>query len=261
MIIASLNIMAERFSNIELIDVIHRKWSNRFELFKKEVIRINPSVLALQEVDCVEDVKMFMESIGYDAFNSATKIKKGNVCLMIFVKKEIEKRVECISIAPKEYQNGHTKILICDLKDNDNQNVRIINVHLKARLSCEDIRLAQLELIKEHFTENTIVLGDFNATPKSKTIEKFIEMNFKSVYPLNEKLITFSARVDHNTNPGELHYQDEMFDYIFYNSDINVKSKIDIPTLEEAKNKFPKYGLPHLDFSPSDHLFIGFEAV
>ena len=256
----SLNILADRFSNIEKIEECHRKWSNRFEFFKKEVIRIDPCVLALQEVDRVEDIEKFMQDKGYNSFSTATNNKKGNVCLMLFIKKEIEKRVECISIAPKEYQNGHTKILVGDLKISD-KNVRVINVHLKARLSCEDIRLAQLELIKEHFTENTIVLGDFNATPKSKTVEKFIEMNFKSVYPLDEKLITFSARVDHNTNLGELHYQDEMFDYIFYNSDINVKSKIEIPTLDEAKSKFPKYGLPHLDFSPSDHLFIGFEIA
>ena len=259
--IISFNIMADCFSDYTLIDDEHKNWQNRINKFKELITKLDPDILALQEVDKSDELEEFMKNRGYDVYFPDSKKKKKNknkIFNMMFIKNNIEHTFDFKQIVPKEFDNGFSKIIISDLVI-DNNPIRIINLHLKARLMCENIRLAQLDLIKEYFTDCTIVLGDFNALPDSNTILKMKEYGFESVYPLDPKLMSFSCRTTHETIPDALYHTEGMFDYIFYNNKIKFVSQLYLPTIEEALIKFPKYGLPHLDYSPSDHLMIGGE--
>jgi endonuclease/exonuclease/phosphatase family metal-dependent hydrolase len=242
--IMSLNFLADMFCDYEVVEPQHKDWIARLQKFQDMLVRWSPDVIALQEIDRVEDVAQILEKSGYQVCvpSSNSNKKKKKVSLMMGVKTDIPAVMHAEKINPLA-SNGATKIIIAEIKD-----IKIINVHLKARYSCEDVRLAQLEIISAFFGPRCVVVGDFNAERHSSTWNFLCNHEFTSAYPPLENTVSFSCR------RADLSKVEGWFDHIFY-KDLPLHSFFSLPLISEI----PEKGLPHLDFSSSDHMMIGAE--
>ena len=168
---------------------------DNFDKFKQDITRLDPDIVALQDVESkkMSDIKSFMEGYDSDYYCSSEDSKRAEkLTLMMFVKKNIKVNLFTGSglIRPEEFECGYVRTLIVDLMINDCE-IRIINVNLKSAIDSEQIRLAQLDVIKSSIKQSTIIIGNFNSIPYSKTIQKLSLLKFNSVYPLNKNMNTY----------------------------------------------------------------------
>lgn len=188
-----------------------------WEKFKQDVTRLDPDILALQDIESekMNEVKNFMEGYVSDYYCSSEDSKRAEkLTLMMFVKKNIKTNLFIGSglIKPIGFECGYIRTLIVDLMINDSE-LRIINVNLKSTLNSDQIRIAQLNEIKPSIKKSTIIIGNFNDDPYSKTIQAL--QSFKSVYPLNKSLMQTTK-------------------YIFYNDPcIKIFSVLNIPNFDK----------------------------
>lgn len=107
----------------------------------------------------------------------------------------------------------------CALKTKNNKSLHILNHHghhIPSHKNGDAQTLRQMKMIGEYVDnlEGPVVLaGDFNLSPKSKSIEQ-----------LNKRLINLSTKYKLKTTRTPLTHKNEVCDYIFVSKDIKVKN-------------------------------------
>jgi len=154
-----------------------------------------------------------------------------------------------------KYSRGNQVCIVARLRHRlTHQVIKLVVTHLKAQQNekCELIRKQQVDQILQEFLNETtsieeepiIVLGDFNSEPSSESVKK-VRGFLQSAYDLerDEKLVTTWKTRGNSTVR-------RVIDYIFYSTNLQLKSILSIPfeTVEEEK-------MPSLRY-PSDHILI-----
>lgn len=179
----------------------------------QNISEVNPDILAMQEIQDIEAVKIVVENLGseWDFISHKTptwKAKNFQDYHAFIFKKSIAQPLGCFSHdndRDKYYigNNGlfHKSPVYCSFLIKDQCNITIVSVHTKSDVPMRDIQNLKycVKAIKKtnKNLEKMIVLGDFNAPVDSIGFERLIgkgKYNFKPVLDsgINTNLIDTS---------------------------------------------------------------------
>lgn len=244
-------------------------WETRKLRVLEEILRYNPAILCMQEVDQFDFLTENLSKHGYVGIfypkpDSPCLYQKDNSgsdgCAIFYLSKCITlSQSNCMILKENGVASNQVAIIgeFCT-KEPSSRQFYVGVTHLKAKRGYEDVRRLQGEFISSYLTENykdapVIFCGDFNAEPKEPlyTVMSSCPLNFGSVYTslspdgkTEPKYTTWKVR----PKGEECH----VIDYIWYTkSGLKVKSVLDIATEEEiGKNRLPSARYP------SDHLSL-----
>jgi len=234
------------------------EWRTRRWRLLEELVRHQPDILCLQEVDHFPLVQRALSSLGYDGHFVA---KPDSPCIYLpsnsgpdgcalFYRRdqwEMVGQLHSRILEVWHVQSNQVAVAV-NLRNLETQNeVCVATTHLKARSGAllatlrneqgKDL-LAWLSTVKQH--RPLILTGDFNADP-SEAVVRTIKEELASAYPDSTPFTTWKIR-----ETGE---QKSTLDYIFHSAGIQASATLDMPTEQQIGID----RLPSLAF-PSDHL-------
>jgi len=234
------------------------EWKTRRWRLMEELVRHQPDIICLQEVDHFPLLERALSSLGYDGHFMA---KPDSPCIYlpsnsgpdgcaIFYKKdqwEVVGEVQSKILEVWHVQSNQVALALNLRHKSTKSEVCVATTHLKARVGAllatlrneqgKDL-LAWLSAVKQH--RPLILTGDFNADP-SEAVVRTIKEELASAYPDSTPFTTWKIR-----ETGE---QKSTLDYIFHSGGIQASATLDMPTEEQIGVD----RLPSLAF-PSDHL-------
>jgi len=234
------------------------EWRTRRWRLLEELVRHQPDILCLQEVDHFPLLERALSSLGYDGHFVA---KPDSPCIYLpansgpdgcalFYRRdqwEMVGQLHSRILEVWHVQSNQVAIAV-NLRNLETQSeVCLATTHLKARSGAllatlrneqgKDL-LAWLSTVKQH--RPLILTGDFNADP-SEAVVRTIKEELASAYPDSTPFTTWKIR-----ETGE---QKSTLDYIFHSAGIQPSATLDMPTEQQIGID----RLPSTAF-PSDHL-------
>jgi len=234
------------------------EWKTRRWRLMEELVRYQPDILCLQEVDHFPLLERALSSLGYDGHFVS---KPDSPCIYLpsnsgpdgcalFYKKdqwEVVGEVHSKTLEVWHVQSNQVAIAVNLRHKSTKSEVCVATTHLKARIGAllatlrneqgKDL-LAWLSTVKQH--RPLILTGDFNADP-SEAVICTIKEELASAYPDSTPFTTWKIR-----ETGE---QKSILDYIFHSAGIQASATLDMPTEQQIGID----RLPSTAF-PSDHL-------
>jgi len=234
------------------------EWRTRRWRLLEELVRHQPDILCLQEVDHFPLIERALSSLGYDGHFVA---KPDSPCIYLpsnsgpdgcalFYRRDQWELVGQLHSRILEvwHVQSNQVAIAANLRHLETQNeVCVATTHLKARSGAllatlrneqgKDL-LAWLSTVKQH--RPLILTGDFNADP-SEAVVRTIKEELASAYPDSTPFTTWKIR-----ETGE---QKSILDYIFHSAGIQASATLDMPTEQQIGID----RLPSAAF-PSDHL-------
>ena len=244
----------------------------------EEIIRTDPDVVSLEEIDRIDFFVPAMKSFGYTgAFQpkadspctrfgyysdgvaifwkeSKFELKSKPFLTNNFINPDNGNRKNCCAVAVK---------LSCL---ENSREIIVIGTHLKAKMGIEEenIRLSQIKHILSDSNNllsdtnsNVILLGDFNTAPHEEkkgipaTVIPFVRsLDFSSSYPLGESALPTTAKI-RSTGCAE-----HVIDYIWMGQLFETKTILSIPRSQLDDSTL----LPCASY-PSDHFAIAADLV
>jgi endonuclease/exonuclease/phosphatase family metal-dependent hydrolase len=198
------------------------RWSERFPLVIKNLVEISPDLIAFQEVcDSIHQADLVAERLNsqlsdtphYNVFYEKKWRNQDNEGIAILTRLKVAK-YESIQLPIGGRVAQKIKIT------QDSNEYIFINTHLHHKpKDNEMIRMRQIKAILEWVSDELfqcIIIGDFNAKPKSKTILTLKKI-YKSAYEtINENEPEFTFPTPLISDIGEW-FEPRTVDYIFYN--------------------------------------------
>lgn len=240
-------------------------WTTRRWRMIEEIIRYDPDIVCLQEVDHFKLLEMSLGSVGYagrfvpkpDSPCIYLNANNGPDGCAIFYKTE---RFDLLSESSKVLEvwkvQSNQVLMGFNLKETESGNeICVATTHLKARSGAllSTLRNEQGKDILEWLESfrcgrPVIITGDFNAEPSEpifKTMTQSEKIPLQSSYEIsgteNVEYTTWKIR-----ESGE---QKHILDYVFHSSELETITTLDMPTEEQIGED----RLPSVQF-PSDHL-------
>lgn len=239
------NILADQLANdFPAVNEEFLVWEYRKGLIIKEIDRISPDLLCMQELDHYEDLlKGVMEERGFD---SVFRKKRGwhKDGSAIFYKRGMFEKLDqyCVEFPGNQFSLGL-------MLQKGLQRFYIFTTHLKAKKVFDNIRVIQANTLLS-FIGNlpplpTIVCGDFNSLPSTNAYMIMFNNNLglQSVYRTN-------AEPEFTTVKQRTSFEIKTEDYIWQKG-FKKHTIVSLPSLETIGPK----GLPRHDY-PSDHLSL-----
>ena len=179
----------------------HLTWGYRKSLIITEIMRADPDIVCLQEVDHFEDIKaaLLPTHDGYfksKGVNASQPSRDGGA---IFWKRDrfiprgsadLHYSVMCQQPTMKQVMMSHQ--FDFKLSNGNTASIRIVATHLKAKKGFEAQRQMQCDAIAKYLNldesplDMTIICGDFNTDPDSKAVLALLEqttsVNLESAY-------------------------------------------------------------------------------
>ncbi|OMJ92906.1 hypothetical protein SteCoe_4242 [Stentor coeruleus] len=239
------NVLADQLAtDFPAVDPRFLQWEYRKGLILKEIDRVAPDLLCVEEMDHYEDY--FKQSMEERGFCSVYR-KKGdwhNDGLAIFYKKDVFEKHEEYYV---EFPGSQFAIGL--MLQKGPQRFYIFVTHLKAKKAFDDIRVTQVQTLLSFIQSlsplPTIVCGDFNSLPDSNAYLTMYNNTFglNSIYRTNTEpeFTTVKQRAS-----LEIKTEDYIWEKGFKKHQI-----LSLPSIETIGPK----GLPKHDY-PSDHLSL-----
>jgi len=245
-------------------------WTTRRWRILEEIIRYDPDVVCLQEVDHFKILEMALGSIGYHGRfapkpdSPCIYLESNNGpdgCAIFFRDSKFDLLSEGSKVLEVWKVQSNQVLLSLNLREkNSGKEMCIATTHLKARSGAllSTLRNEQGKDILDYletFRENrpVIISGDFNAEPSEpvfKTLMQNDKTPLQSAYKIGEhekeenlQYTTWKIR-----ETGE---QKHVLDYIFHSPQLETISTLDMPT----EDQIGEDRLPSLEFA-SDHLSL-----
>jgi len=262
------NILAQaigtKIDKFVLADSKTLDWSSRRWRVVEEIIRHQPDLVCLQEVDHYPFISAALASTGYSGSfcpkpDSACCYVPGNSgpdgCAVLFR----EDKFSLLSLETKVLTawQSETNQVVLALSLQHRQSGRqlcVVTTHLKARKGglLANIREQQGEDLMSWLQEvsqgrSLILTGDFNADPSEpvyQTVTNNKEIKLDSAYD-NSSLDYTSWKI---RDTGE---EKQVLDYIFHSADLRTLRTLDVPSEEDLGEE----RLPSLAYA-SDHLSL-----
>jgi len=234
------------------------EWKTRRWRLMEELVRHQPDMLCLQEVDHFPLLERALSSLGYEGHFVS---KPDSPCIYLpsnsgpdgcalFYKKdqwELVGEVHAKTLEVWHVQTNQVALAVNLRHKSTKSEVCVATTHLKARIGAllatlrneqgKDL-LTWLSTVKQH--RPLILTGDFNADP-SEAVVRTIKEELASAYPDSTPFTTWKIR-----ETGE---QKSTLDYIFHSAGIQPSATLDMPTEQQIGID----RLPSIAF-PSDHL-------
>jgi len=245
-------------------------WTTRRWRILEEIIRYDPDVVCLQEVDHFKMLEMALGSIGYHGRfapkpdSPCIYLESNNGpdgCAIFFRSTKFELLGEGSKVLEVWKVQSNQVILSLNLREkNSGKEICVATTHLKARSGAllSTLRNEQGKDILDYleaFRENRpiIISGDFNAEPSEpvfKTLMQNDKTPLQSAYKIaeHEKEDNLQYTTWKIRETGE---QKHILDYIFHSPQLETISTLDMPTEEQIGED----RLPSLEFA-SDHLSL-----
>jgi nocturnin len=247
----------------------------------EEILRVDPDILCLQEVDHFGFLLPVMEKLGYEGsffpkpsspclFAWPTNGPDG--CAMFYkISKFASLRKESIVLkmaSTNEETNQVCIIYKLALTKQPNYEVTVATTHLKAKHGWGNLRKEQGTYLAKYLLEKVgdkplVVCGDFNAEKTEPVYNVFCHspLNLNSAYKLlSEPPGSEPAYTTWKIRGGSTDEENDFchtIDYVWYTQNsLEVKSLLSIPTGEEmGQDRLPSYQYP------SDHFSLATEFV
>lgn len=245
-------------------------WSTRRWRLIEEIIRYDPDIICLQEVDHFKLLEMALGSIGYHGRfvpkpdSPCIYLDSNNGpdgCAIFFKNDKFELLSEASRVLEVWKVQSNQVVLSVNLRVRQSgKEICVATTHLKARSGAllSTLRNEQgkdiLDWLEAFHEERPIIIsGDFNAEPSEPILKTMMQ---------NEKTPLHSAyKIAENEKEDELQYttwkiretgeQKHILDYIFHSPQLETVSTLDMPTEEQIGED----RLPSLQFA-SDHLSL-----
>lgn len=218
-----------------VLDFEHRK-----TLLIEEIVRNDPDVICLQEVDKYEFFRAELESRGYSCVRRDTA-RHGCV---IAVKDD---KWTIVSSWSETLTPDTTQIcLVVELADKRGEKIRVATTHLKAKSGFASTRTEQvnglIRLLDRDTDILTIIAGDFNAHVDEECVS-VMSMHYSSAYPLQSDSFTTIKVRDQVVTRN--------IDYIWHDHRLSLTRRLALPSLDQFTYPY----LPSADY-PSDHISL-----
>ncbi|OMJ95463.1 hypothetical protein SteCoe_1052 [Stentor coeruleus] len=243
--IMTWNILADQLAdNFPAVDETFLQWEYRKGLILKEIDRICPDLLCIQELDHYNDfLKGLMDERGFD---SVYRKKKGwhEDGLGIFYKRGMFEKLDEYYV---DYPGNQFAIGL--MLQKGPQRFYIFTTHLKAKKIFDVVRITQVQALLSFIQTlqplPTIACGDFNSLPNTNAYITMYNntLGLKSIYRNNTE--PEFTTVKQRTNL-EIKTEDYIWEKGFKKHQI-----LSLPSLEAIGTK----GLPKHNY-PSDHLSL-----
>ena len=245
----------------------HLAWAYRKPLIIAEIMRVNPDIVCLQEVDHFEDLKAILLP-KYDGYfkskgeNTGRPSRDGGA---IFWKRnrfiprgsaDLHYSVMCAQPTMKQIMMSPQ--FDFKLTDGNTASICIVATHLKAKKGFEAQRRMQCEAIAKYLNLDesaqnmTIICGDFNTDPDSEAIAALLKqttsVKLKSVY----QTVT-GSEPDWTTWKIRDAVKKTTIDFIFHDTN-SPWQPVDVWEIPH-QGIDPKVALPCKQY-PSDHLAL-----
>ena len=256
-------------------------WNFRRLRLLEEIVRIDPDILCLQEVDHFGFLLPVMGKLGYQGSffpkpNSpcffAWNTNGPDGCAIFYkVSKFSSIKQESIVLkmeSTNESTNQVSIIYKLALREEPGSELTVATTHLKAKSGWANLRKEQgaylVKYLQDKFGDRPLVIcGDFNAENNEPIYKVFTQnsLNLDSAYTLlNGSEGTEPPYTTWKIRGGKGGKENDVFhtiDYIWYTKDsLEVKSLLSIPTAEEmGPDRLPSYRYP------SDHLSLATEFI
>ncbi|KAG7625714.1 Endonuclease/exonuclease/phosphatase [Arabidopsis thaliana x Arabidopsis arenosa] len=159
------------------VSVPYLKWGYRKRLICEELIRLNPDIICMQEVDKYFDLFSMMEKAGYAGSYKRRTGDNIDGCAM-FWKADRFRVLERENIEFSQFgmRDNVAQLAVLELrKSNKSRKILLGNIHVLYNPNQGDVKLGQVRslcskahLLSKKWGDIPIVLcGDFNSTPKS----------------------------------------------------------------------------------------------
>jgi len=234
------------------------EWETRRWRLLEELVRHQPDIICLQEVDHFPLLERALSSLGYEGH---FKAKPDSPCIYLpansgpdgcalFFRRdqwEVVGEVHSKVLEVWHVQSNQVALALNLRHKSSKSEVCVATTHLKARSGAllatlrneqgKDL-LAWLSTVKQH--RPLILTGDFNADP-TEAVVRTIKEELVSAYPDSTPFTTWKIR-----ETGE---QKSTLDYIFHSGGIQASATLDMPTEKQiGKDRLPSFAFP------SDHL-------
>ena len=261
--------MCFRTNNFILCPEEDLDWETRKLRVLEEIVRYNPTILCMEEVDQYEYLTEFLTKLGYVGVffpkpDSPCLCQEKNSgpdgCAVFYQTKYVTlSQSNSIILQENGRQSNQVSIIAQFCTKGDNSSTFYVGVtHLKSKRGYEETRKLQGQFISKYLSENAndapvIFCGDFNADPIEPcySIMQACSLKLKSAYT--------SLSADGKTEPKYTTWkvrpkveECHVIDYIWYTEKgLKIKSVLDVATEEEiGKDRLPSSRYP------SDHLSL-----
>ncbi|KAG7582439.1 Endonuclease/exonuclease/phosphatase superfamily [Arabidopsis suecica] len=180
--VVSYNILGDRNSSYHRdlysnVSFPYLKWGYRKRLICEELIRLNPDIICMQEVDKYFDLFSMMEKAGYAGSYKRRTGDNIDGCAM-FWKADSFRVLERENIEFSQFgmRDNVAQLAVLELrKSNKSRKILLGNIHVLYNPNKGDVKLGQIRslcskahLLSKKWGDIPIVLcGDFNSTPQS----------------------------------------------------------------------------------------------
>lgn len=245
-------------------------WTTRRWRIIEEIVRYDPDIICLQEVDHFKLLEMALGSVGYKGRfvpkpdSPCIYLESNNGpdgCAIFFKADKFELLSEASKVLEVWKVQSNQVILSLNLREkNSGKEICIATTHLKARSGAllSTLRNEQGKDILDYLDSfcdgrPIIISGDFNAEPTEpvfKTLMQNEKTPLQSAYKIaeNEKEDSLQYTTWKIRETGE---QKHVLDYIFHSPQLETISTLEMPTEEQIGED----RLPSLQFA-SDHLSL-----
>lgn len=237
---------------------INNRWINRKDIVKEILFKYNCDIIGVQELTnkMHKDLIEFTKDFNVIGKARSKKLFAERNDLIIPKKHSIEDhKTIWLSETPNKVGSQPWFSLyprICTtakLKLEDNTNIRVYNTHLDCLLpQARDYGIKKLsKFIESNYKEDKlpiIVMGDFNASPKSKVVKNFVNgkyfnKTFFAVQEKNTELYNKPIRAGFKGKENGYH-----IDYIFVSEELEI---VDVDIITDSVNgKYPSDHFPLL---------------
>ncbi|KAL4230099.1 Nocturnin [Mactra antiquata] len=243
-------------------------WSTRKLRVLEEILRYQPTVLCMQEVDNFDYLIENLSSYGYlgifkEKPSSPCLFQANNCgpdgCALFYQSSKVTlSKSDSIILEENGVKCNQVSIIAHFItKDKYQKQFIVGTTHLKAKKDFSDVRMLQGQFISKYLEDNcndapVIFCGDFNAEPSESvySVMKSCKLGLSSSYTLLSKDDSEPKYTTWKIRPKaeECH----TIDYVWYQKKgLKVKSILDVASDEEiGKDRLPSFRYP------SDHLSL-----
>ena len=243
-------------------------WSYRLDRILREIERVNPSILCLQELNHFDLLKEHLHPLGFEFSVYFPKPASPAALLgfpgdgtAVFVKsREFDqidsKQVEQVSFRESDGSCMNQGYVQLRLKPKlVSIPIVLIATHLKAKAEATETRIRQVDQILKALEgqEHAIVCGDFNDFPSSPPIQRMLKSGFRSVY-------TQVLEIESHYTTWKIRKEGEKkgtIDYIFVRSSALEAHRV---FLVPEDSIVPECRYPSLEY-PSDHISMAADII
>lgn len=252
------NTLADSLSDgFPFVDEKYLEWNYRKPLIVQEILKHNPDIIGLQEVDRerADEFKEFTQ--GYKRFFCPKQNESKDGCMLLFR----ESMFEVVNHVDIQLGKDESQIaIIAHLKTPSGRNIFVVVTHLKAKEGFELKRYQQGRNIMaglKHYSQDiapenksVVILGDFNDVPDSIVYILFRAWFNKPILKSAYTLYDDSGIEPYTTFKKREKEICRTIDYIWVSNDIQVRELLEIPPTEVFPDRLPCKNYP------SDHLSI-----